>query len=142
MSGENQVKKFFAPEVRSQVHVFPFVKREDMPTVYAQHDILVFPSLVEGMPLTLLEAMASGMPVVTTDTCGMSDVVEDRFNGLLVPPADAAAIASAIEQLYSSAEFQKRIGQQARETVRRYTWDKVTQNLERVLALTVQDGQN
>ena len=73
----------------SQVSVLPFVTREDMPAVYAAHDIFVFPSLVEGMPLTLLEAMATGMPVVTTNTCGMSDVVEDEFNGLLVPTANA-----------------------------------------------------
>jgi glycosyltransferase involved in cell wall biosynthesis len=111
-----------------------------MPALYAQHDIFVFPSLVEGMPLTLLEAMASGMPVVVTDTCGMGDVVEDRVNGLLVPPADVSAIVSAVDQLHDSMELRKQLGQQARETMRRYTWERVTCKLEKILDLAVHDG--
>jgi glycosyltransferase involved in cell wall biosynthesis len=128
-----EVKAYFPAELRSRVMVEPFVKREAMPGLYAAHDIFVFPSLMEGMPLTLLEAMASGMPVVTTNTCGMADVVEDGINGLLVPAADAALLSRAVERLCTSIELRKRLGAAAQETARRYTWQTVTLQLENVL---------
>jgi glycosyltransferase involved in cell wall biosynthesis len=132
-ASENVVKSFFAPEVRDQVSVIPFVGRAEMPGLYAQHDIFVFPSLVEGMPLTLLEAMAAAMPVVTTNVCGMADVVEDGANGILVSPADAKSLAVAIEKLCGSAELRKQLGRQAQETMRQYTWDRVVEGVESVL---------
>lgn len=135
--GSEGVKELFAAEVRAQVDVIPFVKREDTVALYAAYDVFVFPSLVEGMPLTLLEAMANGMPVVTTNTCGMADVVEDDVNGLLVQPADAQKLAEAMERVMRSCELQRRLGLAAQETMRRYTWAKVTWQLEDVLKLAV-----
>jgi len=116
------------------------VAREEMPGLYAEHDIFVLPSLVEGMPLSLLEAMAAGMPVVTTNTCGMADVVEDDTNGLLAPPADAENLAARMEQLCRSAALRKQLGQEAQRTMRRYTWECVTEQLEQILLLAVQRG--
>jgi glycosyltransferase involved in cell wall biosynthesis len=139
---EEQVKSYFAAEVRNQICVVPFVTREEMPSLYAKHDIFVFPSLVEGMPLTLSEAMATGMPSVTTNTCGMSDVVEDEINGLLVPPADAEALADAVERLCNSAELREQFGLAGQNTVRHYTWERVTEKLERVLKLAVANRRN
>jgi len=136
-----QVKEMFAPELRDRVRVIPFVKREDAPAVYAGHEIFVFPSLVEGMPLTLLEAMATGMPVVTTNSCGMADVVEDEVNGLLVSAADAAKLARGIERLCQSTELRKRLGLAGQETMRRYTWKRVTEQLEKVFALATRNGR-
>jgi glycosyltransferase involved in cell wall biosynthesis len=101
------------------------------------HDIFVFPSLVEGMPLTLLEAMATGMPVVTTNTSGMADVVEDGVDGLLVPGADAESLRAAIERLCGCVKLRKELGRAGREKMRRYTWTRVTKELERILLLAV-----
>jgi len=140
MVPEDRVKEFFALEVRDRVRVMPFVKREDMPGVYASHDILVFPSLVEGMPLTLLEAMAAGMPVVTTETCGMADVVEDGINGLLVPPAEAEMLADAIERCCRSAELRRQLGQEAQNAMRRYTWERIAGRLESILLMAAKQG--
>jgi glycosyltransferase involved in cell wall biosynthesis len=130
-----QVKNAFAPRVREQITVLPFVTREEIPAVYRSHDIFVFPSLVEGMPLTLLEAMATGMPVVTTNTCGMADVVEDEANGLLVPAADGEKLAQGIERLCQSTELRKRLGLAGQETMRRYTWERIAEKLEKVFLL-------
>ena len=135
--GSDEVKKLFGAEVRAQVDVIPFVKREDAVALYATHEVFVFPSLVEGMPLTLLEAMASGMPVVTTNTCGMADVVEHEVNGLLVSPADADKLAETMERVMLSGDLRRRLGLAAQETMRRYTWAKVTRRLEDVLKLAV-----
>jgi glycosyltransferase involved in cell wall biosynthesis len=137
---EAEVKSSFAPEVRDRVNVIRFVPRAQMPALYADHDIFVFPSLVEGMPLTLLEAMASGMPVVTTTSSGMADVVEDGFNGLLVPPADAQELASAIEHLCGSVDLCCRLGHEAQTAMRRYTWERVTEKLEYTLMLAMEQG--
>jgi glycosyltransferase involved in cell wall biosynthesis len=130
---EVEVMAHFPAEIRSRVKVLPSVHREAMPDLYAGHDIFVFPSLVEGMPLTLLEAMASAMPVVTTNACGMADIVENGVNGILVPPADSAQIATAVESLCKSTELRKSLGSAAQETARRLTWAAVTQQLEHVL---------
>jgi len=133
----DDVKKTFAAEVRERVRVIPFVKREEIAAVYAEHDVFVFPSLVEGMPLTLLEAMATGMPVVTTNTCGMADVVEDGVNGLLVPAADAEKLARGIERLCASIDLRKRLGLAGQETMRRYTWERIAEKMEAVFVLAM-----
>ena len=139
----DDVKKYFAIEVRDRVSVIPFITREDIHAVYAAHDVFVFPSLVEGMPLTLLEAMATGMPVITTNTCGMADIVEDGFNGLLVQSADAHQLAAGIEQLCRSVELREKLGLEGQRTARRYTWERVTCKLEEILLIAaMQNGRS
>jgi glycosyltransferase involved in cell wall biosynthesis len=134
---EDQVKSHFPSDLRTRISVIPFLTRDAMPQLYGSHDIFVFPSLVEGMPLTLLEAMASAMAVVTTDTCGMADVVEDGLNGLLVPAADSARLAEAIFGLCTSPELRKELGLSAQDAAHRNTWAIVTRQLEHVLRLAV-----
>jgi glycosyltransferase involved in cell wall biosynthesis len=134
---EAEVKKMFGAEVRDRVTVIPFIKREEIVQLYTAHDIFVFPSLVEGMPLTLLEAMATGMPVITTNTSGMADVIEADVNGLLVPPANAEQLAQGIEELSESTELRKRLGLAGQETMRRYTWARIAEQMERVFVLAV-----
>jgi glycosyltransferase involved in cell wall biosynthesis len=130
---EEQIRAHFPAALRPRVRVLPFLNREAMPNLYATHDIFVLPSLVEGMPLTLLEAMASAMPVVTTNTCGMADVVENGVNGILVPPADSAQLAGAIESLCKSIDLCKTLSSAAQDTAQRYTWSAVARELEHVL---------
>lgn len=134
----SEVKRMFAAEVRARVEVIPFVKREEIVELYAAHDIFVFPSLVEGMPLTLLEAMATGMPVIATNSSGMPDVVEDGVNGVLISPADAGALARNIERLHESRELRERFGLAGQETMRRYTWRHVAAKIERVFEMAVE----
>ena len=128
--------------MRKHVLVRPVVAAERMPELYAEHDILLFPSLMEGLPTVVLEAMASGMPVITTETCGMPDVVEHEYNGLLLPPADAAAIEAAVARLASSVELRQKLGAAARETMKRYTWERAGIQLEALLQRVRElDGQ-
>ena len=109
--------------------------------MYAGHDLFVFPSLVEGMPLCLLEAMASGMPVVTTDTCGMADVIEDGRNGLLVKPVDAASFAEAVARLICCPELRERLGRAAQESMQPYTWDLIARRVEKVFCAAAGEGK-
>jgi glycosyltransferase involved in cell wall biosynthesis len=124
------IDEFFGVELKGRVVVRPVVAAERMQELYAEHDVLLFPSLMEGLPSVLLEAMATGMPVITTETCGMPDVVENEFNGLLIPPGNAAAIETAIERLAKSAELRRKLGESARETMKRYTWERAGKQLE------------
>ena len=126
------IKSFFGPKLASTVVVQPVVPSERMQELFASHDIFLFPSLMEGLPSVLLEAMASGMPVITAETCGMPDVVEDGFNGLLVPPADAAAIEEAVLRLAVSPEMRQSLGQAAQRTMARYTWERSALMLEKL----------
>lgn len=138
---EEAVRTYFAAGAAAKLRFMPFVARDEMPAVYARHDILVFPSLVEGMPLTLLEAMASGMPVVTTNTSGMADVVEGGENGVLVPPGNTIELVAGIEPLLASRDLRRKLGLAGQQTARKYTWDRVAQKLERVLKLAVRNEE-
>jgi len=85
---------------------------------------------MEGLPSVLLEAMASGMPVITAETCGMPDVVANDWNGLLVTPADAVALENAIARLAASEELRARLGRAAQESMKRYEWASAAVELE------------
>jgi glycosyltransferase involved in cell wall biosynthesis len=88
--------------------------REDMPAVYAAATLVVLPSYREGFPKVLLEASACGRAMVATDVPGCREIVQDRFNGLLVPPKDASALAAAIEALLSDSETREAMGRRSR----------------------------
>jgi glycosyltransferase involved in cell wall biosynthesis len=131
------VKQFFPPSVRDRLDILSFVSRKDMPALYTRHDIFAFPSLFEGLPIVLLEAMATGMPVVTTETCGMKDFIENDHNGLLVKPADTGAFVAATEKLIHSADLRSRLGRAAQETMKRHTWERAALQLEEIFAQAV-----
>jgi glycosyltransferase involved in cell wall biosynthesis len=68
----------------------------------------------------------------------MADVVEDGVNGLLVPAADSERLACGIERLCQSTELRKRLGMAAQETMQRYTWERIAEQLEKVFLLAAQ----
>jgi glycosyltransferase involved in cell wall biosynthesis len=89
--------------------------RRDMPALLAQADIACLPSYREGLPKSLLEAMAAGLPCVTTDVPGCREAVRHGDNGLLVPPRDAAALGEALRRLLDDERLRKRMGARGRE---------------------------
>jgi glycosyltransferase involved in cell wall biosynthesis len=122
-SDVDTIKNFFDPELRPLLDVISMVPYDQMPSLFAENDIFVLPSLMEGMSLALQEAMASGMAVITTETCGMIDSVENDFNGLLIPPADSNALENAILKLSQNPDLRARLGKAAQDTIRRrFTW--------------------
>jgi glycosyltransferase involved in cell wall biosynthesis len=127
---EGEIEQFFGAELAGRIVVQRVVPAGKMQELYAGHDIFLFPSLMEGLPLVLLEAMATGMPVITTETCGMPDIVEHEFNGLLIAPADAAAIEESVLRLARSVELRQKLGEAARQTMKRYTWERAAKQLE------------
>jgi len=101
------------------------ISHKDMSAYYALMDVFVHPSLRDGMPNALLEAMACEKAVVATPVGGIKDVIEDGKNGMLVNVNDADGLAQSITQLISQPENRRVISKSARETVvRRFTPQK------------------
>jgi glycosyltransferase involved in cell wall biosynthesis len=76
----------------------------------------------------LIEAMCNGLPVITTATCGMKDVVEDGQNGLLISPGNSGQIVSSVELLMSDSSLRRRLGERASlDATRRFTWRAVAE---------------
>lgn len=88
--------------ISHRFHLLGF--RTDVPALLEEASVFVLPSLYEGLPLAALEAMASGRPVVATSIEGTDEIIEHGRSGLLVPPADPAALASAIEAMLSDGK--------------------------------------
>ncbi len=100
--------------------------RDDIPELLRAVDLFLLPSLWEGLPYGLLEAMAAGVPVVTTNIAGNADLIDGRTTGWLVPPADAEALARVIgEVLADTAEAQKRASAARRLVESNYTLEKM-----------------
>jgi phosphatidyl-myo-inositol dimannoside synthase len=97
----------------------PYRQAEDLPPLYALMDVFAHPSLRDGMPNALLEAMACGRPVVASTAGGIPDVVRHGRDGLLVAPGDAGALAAAIGRLFGDAGTAKALGRAGRERVTR-----------------------
>lgn len=89
-------------------------RRDDMPAVLQAAHIACLPSYREGLPKTLLEAAACGLPIVTTDAPGCRDVVEDGMNGILVPVRDVGGLEAALRRLILDPELRRRMGEQSR----------------------------
>ncbi len=115
-------------------HTIPMAPRGDMEELMAAVDIMVLPSRRrEGVPRSLIEAAASSLPIVTTNTRGCRDVVEDGVNGFLIPPKSADALADALAKLLDDDDLRKRMGEAGRQRA----IDKFDENrvCERVLAV-------
>ena len=88
-------------------------QQSNMPAVYAAMDIFVLPSLNEGLPMTVLEAMAASKPVIATRVGAIPSVIKDGENGLLVVPKDSEGLQHAVASLLSDPERRRRLGDQA-----------------------------
>lgn len=107
-------------------------RRRDVPDLLHAADVFVLSSRQEGFPITILEAMAAGKPIIATDVGGCSEAVVDGETGLIVPPEDPHALAEAILTLLNDPERARRMGEAGRQrVVAEFTVDRmVEQHLE------------
>jgi len=109
--------EFMASHPNSQIIVTGYISPKDLPTYYSLIDVFVHPSLRDGMPNAVLEAMACEKAVVATAVGGVSDVIKDSENGLTVPANDAESLSKAIIKLLEDESLRCRLGKSARETI-------------------------
>lgn len=105
--------------------------------VYGKTSVLVHPSLADGFSYSVVEAMASGVPVIVTDNTGAADLVEDGVNGYVVPTGDAHALRERLEHLYRHPELLPGMGAKAREAVQRHL---TPENFRRPLVARIQEA--
>jgi glycosyltransferase involved in cell wall biosynthesis len=107
----------------------------DVAAALSAFDVVVFPSLWEGTPLTVFETLAMGKPIVATDADGLLDVLTDRKDALIVPKANAAALAAAIGELLDDQALAAALSAGARNTGRRYDIAAFVRKMERLYEL-------
>ncbi len=105
------------------------VPRHQMPSVYHQADVFVLPTVSDTFPSVVLEAMASGLPVVTTPNCGASDVIRDGIDGFIVPVRAPEAIAEKLELLAKDRELLQYMSHNARQRACDFTLDRYSERL-------------
>ena len=107
-------------------------RREDISSILAAADIFVLPSLAEGQPRVLLEAMAAGLPCIATRGLGLSEVITHEKDGLLVPPRDSEALAKAINVILTDKKLGDRLGRAAAVRAKEFDLPMMLDKLESI----------
>lgn len=127
------------PELEAMVNASPDLRdsvkflgqRDDVPALLGQMDMFVLPSLWEGLPNAVMEAMAARLPVVATSVDGTPELVNDGETGLLVPPKSPEALADAIAKLVADGALRQRMGQAGRRRIEQhFTEDRMIAETE------------
>jgi len=144
VAGEGDLRPALEEQARAVGKRVRFVGALDRDTVaraLAAADVVAVPSVVDaagnvdGLPNTVLEALASGRAVVASRVAGIPDVLEDGVSGLLVPPGDPEALATALQRLARDPAERERLGREARErATQRHGWDAAGRRFEECYA--------
>jgi L-malate glycosyltransferase len=126
-SEEARLKKMAASIARDAIRFVGKIEPEMMPSLYADADLFVNASVVDNQPVSIIEALSAGLPVVSTPTGDIQHMVRDGETGLLVPPDDPIALANALNALWKNPDKALRMARQGRLDVAKYTWPSVRQ---------------
>jgi glycosyltransferase involved in cell wall biosynthesis len=125
------VRSAFAPADCDSLEVIPrLTDAREMIEQFASHDLFLMPSLNEGSPLALLEAMAAGLPVVAGRAGGIPDIVAHERSGLLFDPLDPAAGAEQVCRMLEDAALRRSLAEAGQRRARELTWDQAAAVLE------------
>lgn len=138
------------PELKKEVHNASLqerirflgrVSRKEIIELYRNATIFAFPSYYEGLPGSLLEAMACELPIVATEVMGNIDLIDHNINGILVPPKNPVALMDSIIELLEQTELCERLGKNAREKViQLFTWNTVSNRILNCYESTIIKG--
>lgn len=117
-------------DMEGKVHLLGH--RDDAPAVMAALDVFVLPSLWEGLPNVMLEAMAAGLPTVATAVDGALELILENKNGILVPPGDARSLANVIAQLVENPDLGYRLAANGQQRVQGYTIERMVERTQAV----------
>lgn len=138
LAGDGEMRPFFEDQVRALglAEMFVFLgHRTDIPQLLSSCDIGVLASKSEGLPNSVLEYLAAGLPVVATAVGGVPEIIENEVHGLLIPPENPAALATAILRLLEDQELCANLGKTGQERVRtRFSFPSVLESLRQLYA--------
>jgi glycosyltransferase involved in cell wall biosynthesis len=123
------------------VHFCGRLERGQMAELYRSASVVINPSRVDNMPNSVLEAMASGVPVVSTSVGGVPFILRDGVTGLLVPAGDHAAMAAAVQLVLTDHPLAARLRDAALIEVQQYTWPRVRQKWVDVYAMVLSSAR-
>jgi glycosyltransferase involved in cell wall biosynthesis len=119
--------------VADTIHFPGRIPKSDVPTWLAQASVFLNTANVDNSPVSVLEAMACGLPIVSTNVGGIPDLVENGTNGLLVPPQDAQAMAASTRDVLRHHELARQLSLSARQTAKKCDWHTVIPLWEELL---------
>jgi glycosyltransferase involved in cell wall biosynthesis len=123
--------------LQKYVEFIGIVSHEKVKTFMQQADVFVLPSLSEGFPNVILEAMACGLPIIASHVGGIPDIITNDTNGYLVEVKDTNDMANKILLLLSDDALRKKISDNNRNLVKKYTWENVILKLEKIYASSI-----
>jgi glycosyltransferase involved in cell wall biosynthesis len=127
---ENEIRPQLPEPWRSTAEILPHVPARDLVQLYRRHKILVLPSIAEGIPLVVLEAMACALCLVVTSVGGIPDVVDDGITGWVVPALDATALSDAMTRALLNPDSARSLGRAAHEKMQGYGWSRSASQVE------------
>ena len=137
-----------ASEIKNSVRFLGTKTHRELKTIYASADLLVCPSVTakdgdqEGLPLVLMEAMASGLPVVASDSGGIAQMIKHEVNGLLCQEKDVIQLADNMNRILEDIKFSEQLRENAKKTVLVYDYDKIGEQYARILELLLHDRKS
>ena len=133
-----ELEQFAKDMELKNVHFTGRADGKEVVNFYAQSDIFVLPSLHEGMPLVLLEAMAMGLLPVVTDVPGSREIITDNKNGLIVPLNDSVSLQNKLLKLRNDSKTYKKLTEHARLLSKLYGWKRVAAEFEELYEATLE----
>ncbi|OKH40421.1 glycosyl transferase family 1 [[Phormidium ambiguum] IAM M-71] len=127
--GMNEFPENYLEKYTDIIRYIPSVPHSSLNTYYNSGNVLVLPTLVEGLPLVILEAMACGIPVITTPNAGISDIITNGVEGFIVPIRDPEALKEKLEWCYHHPQELAEMGLAARRKAESLTWNLYRQKL-------------
>jgi glycosyltransferase involved in cell wall biosynthesis len=126
-------------QARGFISLLEEVPPDSITQCYKSSDVFFSPSIVEGMSLVSIEAMASGLPLVVTDVPGNEDVVRDNGCGVIVKSKDTEAMAAGLHQLLSDEPYRAGLAELSRQRSGKYDWSKIAMHYEEVYQRAICD---
>lgn len=123
---DNLTQQIKNSELEGKIKILGEISHDKLPKYYSNSDIFILPSLNEGMSNTILEAIASGLPIITTETGGSKELIKD--NGIIIKKKNSGEIKTAILKFYKNRELMESMSKESRKRAKELDWKKVAES--------------
>jgi glycosyltransferase involved in cell wall biosynthesis len=120
-------------KLSGRIHLIGMTSRTEVFSFLKHADVFVLNSSYEGLPHIVLEAMAAGIPVIATETGGTGELVQDGYNGILVPQAEPESLEYSIKKILRDGNLRKNLVQNGYATLKKFDWESLVEETENVL---------